>query len=86
VQRGGRGPAECTPGEGTPPREGRAELGLLRPLPLGKTAPCEGMRGRGRRCQGRRGKGEGAPAQTGKGRNVETLGTTMKVSHRGRRP
>jgi hypothetical protein len=32
------------------------------------------------------GKGEGAPAQTGKGRNDETLGTTMVVSHRGRRP
>jgi hypothetical protein len=40
----------------------------------------------GRGAAARGGEGEGGPTQTEKGINEEILGTTMEVSHRGRRP
>jgi hypothetical protein len=58
--------------QGAPSRPGRGRAG--------------GRRGKARRRQVRWGEGEGGPVQTEKRRNVETLGTTMEVSHRGRRP
>jgi hypothetical protein len=49
---------------------------------------CDKGRNKGEGCHYRvkGGKGEGPPARTGKRRNDETLGATMDVSHRGRRP
>jgi hypothetical protein len=69
-------------------KSGRAGRPRARPLPPGGGigAPWEGKR-RGEGChrRGRWGESEGGPARTGKRRNEETLGTTVEVSHRGRR-
>jgi hypothetical protein len=68
---------------------GASRLGRV----AGTVAPLGGEGGgagekeaEGRRRLGRWGEGEGGPAQTEKTRNDETLGATMEVSHRGRRP